>query len=78
LEATASIREKKKASGLHQAIIALTAHAMKGDDEECFRAGMDAYLSKPIQPDELFECVERRLDLARAPGSPPAFSPCKA
>jgi two-component system, sensor histidine kinase and response regulator len=77
-ECTAFIREKERVSGLHLMIIAMTAHAMKGDEARCLAAGMDAYLSKPIQPDELFECVERRLDLARIPGSPPAFSPCKA
>ena len=39
----------------------MTAHAMKGDEARCLAAGMDAYLSKPIQPDELFDVVERHL-----------------
>jgi PAS domain S-box-containing protein len=58
LEATAAIRKKEKISGLHQAVIALTAHAMKGDRERCLEAGMDGYLSKPIRPRELDAILE--------------------
>jgi CheY-like chemotaxis protein len=61
LEATAAIREKEKGSGLHQAVIALTAHAMKGDRERCLAAGMDGYLSKPIRPPELDAILESYL-----------------
>ena len=57
-EATAAIREKEKGSGLHQAVVALTAHAMKGDREKCLAAGMDGYLSKPIRPQELDQLLE--------------------
>jgi CheY-like chemotaxis protein len=58
-EATAAIRRKEKSSGLHQIIVALTAHTMKGDHEKCLAAGMDAYLSKPIRPQELDEGLAR-------------------
>ena len=57
-EATAAIRGKEKATGGHIPIIAMTAHAMKGDRERCLDAGMDGYVSKPIQAKELFETLE--------------------
>jgi two-component system, sensor histidine kinase and response regulator len=70
LEATAVIREREKDSGLRQPIIALTAHAMKGDREKCLAGGMDGYLTKPIRPQELDaileEYVSRRQADARA------------
>jgi signal transduction histidine kinase/CheY-like chemotaxis protein len=53
LEATALIRSREQSSGKHQPIFAMTAHAMKGDRERCLEAGMDGYISKPIQPAEL-------------------------
>ncbi len=58
LEATAAIREKEKSTGAHQAVVALTAHAMKGDREKCMAAGMDGYLTKPIRPNELDQLLE--------------------
>jgi PAS domain S-box-containing protein len=58
LEATAVIRGKEKISGRHQPIIALTAHAMKGDREKCIAGGMDGYLTKPIRPQELDDVLE--------------------
>ncbi len=61
MEATAAIREKEKNSGLHQPVIALTAHAMKGDRDKCLAAGMDGYLTKPIRPQELDEILEDYL-----------------
>ncbi len=57
-EATALIRAQERATGRHLPVIALTAHAMKGDLESCLQAGMDAYLSKPIQVKELYEVIE--------------------
>jgi PAS domain S-box-containing protein len=59
LEATAAIREGEDATGDHIPIIAMTAHAMKGDRERCLDAGMDAYVSKPVRAGELFETIER-------------------
>ena len=60
-EATRRIREKEKASGAHFPIIALTAHAMRGDKEQCLAAGMDGYVSKPINMEELFSVIENVL-----------------
>ena len=59
LETTAAIRRNEKSTGLHQVIVALTAHAMKGDDEKCLAGGMDGYLTKPIRPQELDEVLAR-------------------
>ncbi|MBI3784599.1 MAG: response regulator [Deltaproteobacteria bacterium] len=58
-EATAAIRERERADGSHVPIVALTAHAMRDDEQRCLRAGMDAYISKPIQPATLLETFER-------------------
>ena len=59
VEATNAIREKERATGGHIPIIALTAHAMKGDREKYLRAGMDGYVSKPIRRQELFDAIEQ-------------------
>jgi two-component system, sensor histidine kinase and response regulator len=59
LEATAAIREREKATGGHIPIVAMTAHAMKGDREECLAAGMDGYVAKPLNPEEFFAALER-------------------
>ncbi len=58
LEATARIRQREEGSGLHIPIIAMTAHAMKGDRERCLAAGMDGYIAKPIRAKELYATVE--------------------
>jgi signal transduction histidine kinase/CheY-like chemotaxis protein len=58
-EATARIREHEGCGGTRTPIVALTAHAMRGDCERCLQAGMDAYLEKPIQVAQLLELVER-------------------
>jgi PAS domain S-box-containing protein len=57
-EATAAIREREQCTGGHLPIIAMTAHAMKGDRERCLSAGMDGYVSKPIHIQELFTVMD--------------------
>ncbi|HXA86865.1 MAG TPA: response regulator [Candidatus Dormibacteraeota bacterium] len=58
-EATAELRKRELASGGHTPIVALTAHAMKGDRERCINAGMDEYICKPVKPAELFAAIEK-------------------
>jgi CheY-like chemotaxis protein len=58
LEAARAIRESEIRTSRHIPIIALTAHAMKGDQDRCREAGMDAYLSKPIHSTDLLDMVQ--------------------
>jgi CheY-like chemotaxis protein len=58
LEATAAIRLWERDTGRHQRIIAMTAHAMKGDRDRCLEGGMDGYVSNPIQIKELWKEIE--------------------
>jgi signal transduction histidine kinase/CheY-like chemotaxis protein/HPt (histidine-containing phosphotransfer) domain-containing protein len=58
-EATERIRDREKADGGRIPIVAMTAHAMKGDRERCLSAGMDGYISKPIRSDDLLSVIEK-------------------
>jgi PAS domain S-box-containing protein len=57
-EATAAIRQLEVVTGRHVPIIAMTAHALAGDRDNCLAAGMDGYVSKPVRTRELFEAIE--------------------
>ena len=59
IEATRIIREKEHTVDRHTPIVAMTAGAMKGDEEHCLEAGMDGYVSKPINPEKLYEIMEK-------------------
>ena len=58
-EATAAIRSLEDAGGTHTPIVAMTAHAMEGDREQCLAAGMDAYIAKPVRPQALLAVIEQ-------------------
>ncbi len=58
-QATAEIRQLEAERGTRTPIVAMTAHAMAGDRERCLQAGMDDYLTKPVQPDALQDALER-------------------
>lgn len=59
LEATKRIRQREVKTGEHVPIVAMTAHAMRGDRERCLTAGMDDYLTKPIDPDLMNQVIHR-------------------
>ncbi|MBI5773443.1 MAG: PAS domain S-box protein [Verrucomicrobia bacterium] len=82
-EATAAIRAKEDFTHEHQPIIAMTAHAMKGDRERCLEAGMDEYVTKPVKAAEVFAAIEKVINefanrkaaaavIAPSPPPPPA------
>jgi two-component system sensor histidine kinase/response regulator len=70
--ATAAIRARERKSGGHLPIVALTAHALKGFREECLAAGMDAYLSKPVQARELLAVLQQMCPARPEPIVPAA------
>jgi CheY-like chemotaxis protein len=74
LEATAAIRAREREQGGHLMIVAMTAHAMKGDRERFLAAGMDGYIAKPIQPEKLYDLLDahaRATQPARAASQTP-------
>jgi two-component system, sensor histidine kinase and response regulator len=68
-EATTEIRAQEVVTGGHLRIIAMTAHAMAGDRDRCLRAGMDGYVSKPLDPRLLYAVVEQE-ELTPSSGAP--------
>jgi two-component system sensor histidine kinase/response regulator len=61
LETTAAIRSKERQAGGHIPIVAMTAHAMKGDQERCLEAGMDGYMSKPLNSEGLSRAIQEAI-----------------
>jgi two-component system sensor histidine kinase/response regulator len=61
LQTTRLIRNQEKGTDCHVPIVSMTAHAMRGDRERCLDAGMDGYVSKPVNAEELFEVVEKLM-----------------
>jgi CheY-like chemotaxis protein len=72
VEATQRIRREEAASGCHVPIVALTAHALQGDEERFRQAGMDGYLPKPLSPGQLRKMVLKAADSGPAPEHPQA------
>jgi two-component system, sensor histidine kinase and response regulator len=64
-EATAVIRQAERLTGGHTPIVAMTAHAMAGDRQRCLEAGMDGYISKPIQAQTVFDVIDEVCSSSR-------------
>jgi CheY-like chemotaxis protein len=62
-EATRHIRNMEETIGTHIPIIAMTAHAMKGDREKCLESGMDYYITKPVDSKELIELIQKVISV---------------
>jgi CheY-like chemotaxis protein len=69
-EATGAIRAREREKGGHVRIVAMTAHAMQGDREECLAAGMDDYLAKPAESRALFAVIENDSSTVTVPPGP--------
>ena len=69
-EATARIRQREQQIGGHLPVIAVTAHALSGDRELCLAAGMDGYVSKPVDPAQLLEEIDNCLARGTIDGTP--------
>ena len=69
--ATAALRALEKPAGRHTPVIAMTAHAMEGDKERCLAAGMDGYVTKPIDRARLFRAIEEITDAASTANAEP-------
>jgi signal transduction histidine kinase/DNA-binding response OmpR family regulator len=88
LTATRNIRGREKKTGFHIPIIAMTAHAMKGDKERCLEAGMDGYISKPVSGKEIEDMISTiavtetatptLIEVQAAPTPPIAWDRAKA
>jgi PAS domain S-box-containing protein len=66
LEAVAAIRAREAGTGRHVPIVAMTAHALRGDREKCVTAGMDEYVSKPVRRRDLLDALARAVDQGRS------------
>jgi CheY-like chemotaxis protein len=73
LSATSEIRSREQNTGHHVPIFAMTAHAMAGDADQCMSAGMDGYLSKPLDLDKLRKILDEIS--AQSYGVPPVLNP---
>jgi two-component system sensor histidine kinase/response regulator len=72
LQATAAIRAEERGTGRHLPIIAMTAHAIKGDREVCLEGGMDGYLSKPVRAEDLLRQIEECVPGSHSRNAPPS------
>ena len=73
-QCTGFIRQRERGRDVRLPIVAMTAHAMKGDEARCLAAGMDGYVSKPLDPDQFLDVIERHLDISSAIESGPTLS----
>jgi signal transduction histidine kinase/DNA-binding response OmpR family regulator len=75
LAATAAIRERERSTGSRMPIVAMTAHAMKGDRERCLDAQMDGYISKPVSSQQLLSCLYATITSVAERANPQAATP---